>query len=733
MTTYRQTMSTALETVRIIQEGVILERKLSDTEIKRREDIAQDLPDSDFKDRYGARWKEVKMAVATKQAKIESLNPKEEISEGPVGFSPVMIKKLKKAYAGLKRVDPTSPAGKRMPEILDKMDKDQLIQIVKADINFLSLLAVNRLIRDHGMRADAIRKLREDCEIDLVDSRQLKDKKKEMMVKPPGKGEGVIVIDKKDWIKYKKKGYVQAEETDLDEGYLELEFKDKRKAEQAYKYINNKIWAGGNPPYDDFNQEGNTLQIDTDGNLNRRNQMLKDLKALPRDLQFKVVVNEEVDLDEAKYEIYHKDFSSAMQHAYKAAKKMYGITIDPKEIDDKVATGPKKPSSGKTNKYRLKGDKGGVQIQVANLDNKKYELNMYKEDVEIDEKFDVKTAATKKGRIKVSSFNNLEDAEKYLAVMQRQGHKGIISKGGKPVNEDVDLDEAPWDSSKTHSPNKQTANVKKLKDKKGPVFKGTPTQIKKQMKDWKKKHDKVKIGEGKISDKLISIGDDLAKLVKQGGMDKRTYQSAQDYIEAGDFKGVSKFAMRQDTEPRDNIIDIVAKHLGKKQAMKIFPVKFFENTIEAYEFGTDEYRKYLEDLTPMEGAKQDAMRAMKKDKDLGQKKDSADVDDHASDADRKAASKNVFSQLLKSIDSGGKTDVVFRDKKKVKVSAVIAKQVIKKSQSFRRPAEKLTFQKKIQISYKDLLKALKEDNNKPLTILDRIDDKITKIKERKNG
>ena len=43
------------------------------------------------------------------------------------------------------------------------------------------------------------------------------------------------------------------------------------------------------------------------------------------------------------------------------AKKNYGITVDPKEIDDKVASGPKKPSEGKTNSYRLKGDKGAIQ------------------------------------------------------------------------------------------------------------------------------------------------------------------------------------------------------------------------------------------------------------------------------------------------------------------------------------------------------------------------------------
>ena len=91
---------------------------------------------------------------------------------------------------------------------------------------------------------------------------------------------------------------------------------------------------------------------------------------------------EEVELDE-KYDLYHKDFSSAMQHAYDYAKKKMGITVDPKEIDSKVATGPKKPSEGKTNKYRLKGKGGNLQIQVYNKGGSKpFELNMYKEESE---------------------------------------------------------------------------------------------------------------------------------------------------------------------------------------------------------------------------------------------------------------------------------------------------------------------------------------------------------------
>ena len=92
----------------------------------------------------------------------------------------------------------------------------------------------------------------------------------------------------------------------------------------------------------------------------------------------------QLDLFGEKYDLYHKTFSDAMQHAYDYAKKKLGITVDPKEIDKEVATGPKKPSEGKTNKYRLKGKGGNLQIQVYNKGGSKpFELNMYKEENEM--------------------------------------------------------------------------------------------------------------------------------------------------------------------------------------------------------------------------------------------------------------------------------------------------------------------------------------------------------------
>ena len=130
---------------------------------------------------------------------------------------------------------------------------------------------------------------------------------------------------------------------------------------------------------------------------------------------------EEVALDEAKYELYHKDFSSAMQHAYKMAKKLHGITVKPSEIDDKVASGPRKPSEGKTNTYRLKGDKGAIQVQVYNKGgNKPYELNFYKEEVEIDEALPGKWPAP---GVKKGTRKDLEKLEKELQAAKKKKDK----------------------------------------------------------------------------------------------------------------------------------------------------------------------------------------------------------------------------------------------------------------------------------------------------------------------
>ena len=73
--------------------------------------------------------------------------------------------------------------------------------------------------------------------------------------------------------------------------YIELEFKDKQAAINAYKTINNKVYPGGMQPFEDINQEGNSIQLDKVDNAKK---VLADFKKVGR-LQFKVAVEEKLD------------------------------------------------------------------------------------------------------------------------------------------------------------------------------------------------------------------------------------------------------------------------------------------------------------------------------------------------------------------------------------------------------------------------------------------------------
>jgi len=130
------------------------------------------------------------------------------------------------------------------------------------------------------------------------------------------------------------------------------------------------------------------------------------------------------------YEIYHKDFSSAMQHAYDFAKKKLKVEVDPKEIDREVAMGPKRPSKGKENSYRLKGKGGAIQVQVYNT-GKSYELNMYKESVKEETLEERAKSMDPKKRLKI--FNELKKGDKIGIAYDTPMAKSDIYKDGKLI------------------------------------------------------------------------------------------------------------------------------------------------------------------------------------------------------------------------------------------------------------------------------------------------------------
>ena len=429
-------------------------------------------------------------------------------------------------------------------------------------------------------------------------------------------------------------------------------------------------------------------------------------------------VQEEVELDEAKYDLYHKDFSSAMQHSYKMAKKLHGITVDPKEIDDKVASGPRKPSEGKTNSYRLKGDKGAIQVQVYNKGGSKpFELNMYKEEVDLDENKGLENKSKKSG----VSVGILKKVYSRGLAAYKTGHRpgttapqwamarvnSFLTGGGarkadadlwkqaKGQKEEVELDEAP--AQVWHLANKK---FNLISDKGGYIL--------------------VKQGSGEEKRlKAKTPADATAELVKKGYREE---------VELGE--GTILVA-----DPKtQKVIKIDEKDWPKYEK---------KGYVQAEGNELDEA-----------SARADAKRAMRKDRGV----DPADVDSSATDDDVKAASKNIIMQLRKSVSLRGNFPVEFMDKKKVKVDAKIASAVQDKYNSMRKADDKEKFQAKIAKSYKDMLSALKESiaeggyvgrkdpmpagkelaklmkkkgkKKKESTILDRIDQKV---QERKNG
>ena len=704
MTAYRETMGQVLQRMYDNKQLQIQERELSDTELKRREEIAKELPDEEFKDRYGSRWKEVKLATATKQAKSESVEEENmEKMDEAAGFSAGMISKLKKSYSTLTKVDPTSPTAKKLFGVLDKMNKEQLIQIVKADINFLSLLAANRLIKDHNMKGAEINKLKKE-EVDLDErARQLKDPKKEMMV---SKGGDVKVIDKKDWPKYEKKGYVQAEETEIKEGTWAFP-SNSRDIKKAKDFMRKPQPLGkegddaSSALYSIFGDDELHDELYKAGKENPKRdardivkQWLKDMVGKDyrdpkdaknvKDVAKQLGIKEEVELDESEF--------SAMAYG----KKDQRFVVKPRDT---------RGMAGKQDKFKM---------YVVQLDNRGNEKKIIKD---------------------LGSHVSIASAQKFAK------NRGII--------EEVELNERP--SPMMAKGNYYTVGGDRYDG--GVVFtvyvkgKKVHSQILDGTQDYEFKGKKYK-DVNKAMDAIAKAhrlkSSDFAKVNEQFDegylelefKDKRKAEQAYNYINNKIWSGGNPpyedfnqegNSLQIDTDGNLNRRNQMLKDL-KKELPRDLQFKVAVN--QAWEIGTDAYRKYLDDLTPMESARSDAMRAMLKDKSMIRGKDSADVDDVATDTDRKAANKNILQQLKKSLDTKGKAEIEFLDKKKKRVPYDIAVKVVKKYMGYRKSNEKGQFQAKIAKSYRDMLKALKEDYKPQTTILDRID---VKIQERKNG
>jgi len=367
-------------------------------------------------------------------AQKKSLQKEETMTES---FSASQIAALKAEYSKINTIDPSSDTYKKLIAMLDKLDLKSLQSLAGAEVKFVSKLAQNRVARKN---------MKEEIQLSELSTNKLADYKKKAgadasaadkagdMKRGNKRFSGIIKATRKQFDNDAKKT-----NEDLDIELAEVLAKDATAGDYIHDFVHsdNPKFAGKSKEMrkkmalaayyaKQKNEELSPKQKALDKNkngkidgsdlaklrgeeLSAKQKVLdknkngkidgSDLAAIrnkkkPQGADFaaqrrkeRLASNGRMDEGKSDYEIYHKDYSSAVQAAIKQAEKR-GFEVDMDDWHDKVATGPKKPSAGKTNSFSVKLKKDGkeskkaLHLQVYNMDNHKYELNMYIESVE---------------------------------------------------------------------------------------------------------------------------------------------------------------------------------------------------------------------------------------------------------------------------------------------------------------------------------------------------------------
>lgn len=362
-------------------------------------------------------------------------------------MSPKQIDMLKKSYESMRGKRISVENGMKLSKTLEKLDKESAIAIAKADIPFMSNLAINKLIMNFGMSGVDIKKaMKESVELDesagdmekaaaeleayakknggmdkntfmrvanllktghpdklksyvnnidtepreyvaMLLKKHIGKKSTEKMMDIKFRGESISWEDaetlraagvKLDEISSDmKKRYNKAALKDRDQQKNTL----KRADDVGSKVVDGAVTDKASPSQTNsrFAKLGKIKQKANRKLANRRKGLATPGKGSTTKVKDYFGMAEEI--SGTGYELYHKTLGSAIDTAITHAKLKFGIDITPDERMEVVGMGPRKPSNGKTNTYRLMGNKGkAIQVQVYNRGGSRpYELNMYKE------------------------------------------------------------------------------------------------------------------------------------------------------------------------------------------------------------------------------------------------------------------------------------------------------------------------------------------------------------------
>ena len=111
-------------------------------------------------DQEGKSAKEIAKHLKLKVSTVKSILGEEVLNE----FTNTQITSLKKDYEGLRGKTISGPSADKLRKIFDKVDKSKtaLVNLLKADIPFLSMMASSRLISKYGANASQLARMRKE-------------------------------------------------------------------------------------------------------------------------------------------------------------------------------------------------------------------------------------------------------------------------------------------------------------------------------------------------------------------------------------------------------------------------------------------------------------------------------------------------------------------------------------------------------------------------------------------
>ena len=189
---------------------------------------------------------------------------------------------------------------------------------------------------------------------------------------------------------------------------------DGKKLDKSFKEANDFTGAAAAAAVageDEFEFNGKTYPVEMDIEVAKKimSQSLKLAKQLAKDME------EDVDFVESN------EFVGAAAAAKVAGKDEFEFNGKTYPVEISQETAEK------------------IMSQAIDLAKDLAKAKKEKEEsTDLEEEFVVKYSATKSGPIQSMSFDLLPDAKKFLADKEKEGYKGIISKNGKPVKEELE-------------------------------------------------------------------------------------------------------------------------------------------------------------------------------------------------------------------------------------------------------------------------------------------------------